>query len=490
MAAVAATLPEMADAAATSAARADSGAVQHLLRRTTYGATPELVRAVERQGAAAWLEDQLHPGQIDDAEMELLLKRWPRLHWNTWQARKHLDFGDWDVMYDLLDAHIARAIWSQRQLFEIMVDFWSNHLNVTCPSSDVWDNRHVFDRDVIRKYAFGSFSDMLCATGKSPAMLQFLGNAFSTGKAPNENWGRELLELHTVGLAAGYSQLDVHNSALILSGLSVEPDGGEYEYKPWMHYVGHVKVMGFSAPNKAAAKGEAVAMDYFRYLAHHPSTARHLATKLVVRFVSDKPHASLVDRLAVTYRHNNTEIVPVLRELFASEEFAASRGAKVRTPYEDFIATARLLRIRPPHQGTAGVRDLYWMSDNTGQPPLGWHAPNGYADTAAAWASTSATLGKWNMHMNLAAQWWPKDLHYTEMATLVPKPLPKTYAHLIDSLAAALNVPTLNRTQRAAVVEFVGHHPGDALASTDDALSWRLPYLIALILDSSHQAER
>jgi uncharacterized protein (DUF1800 family) len=488
-AAVASAAAGRIDAAAAGTNHAPAGAVQHLLRRTTYGATPALVRDVERRGMHSWLEQQLHPHQIDDAAMNHLLRRWPRLHWNSWQCAKHDRFG-WDVMFDLIDAHIARSIWSRRQLFEVMVDFWSNHLNVTCPSSEVWDNRHLFDRDVIRKHALGSFSDMLCATGRAPAMLRYLGNADSTGDAPNENWGRELLELHTVGISAGYTQADVFNSARILTGLSVEPDGGTFEYKPWMHYTGHVKVMGFSAPNHSAARGEAVAMDYLRYLAHHPATAHHLATKLAVRFVSDHPPKSLVDRLAATYRKNNTQIVPVLRELFASHEFASSHGAKIRTPYEDFIATIRALRIRPPHSGTEGIRQLQWMAHDVGQPPLSWHAPNGYPDVAAPWSSTTSTLGKWNVHMSLAAQWWPKKLRYAKPGTFLPKPLPKTYGALVDHLAGELNVPALNRVQRSAVTEFLGHAPGDPLGAADEAVGWRLPYVVALVLDSSQQAQR
>jgi uncharacterized protein (DUF1800 family) len=464
--------------------------VAHLLRRTTYGATPELTRAVERSGTTAWLEHQLQPGRLHDHAMDELLKRWPSLQWNTWQVRQHLSGGAWDVMLDLVDTHIARAIWSKRQLLEIMVDFWSNHLNVTCPSSDVWDSRHLFDRNVIRRYALGSFSDMLCATGRAPAMLNYLGNAESTGAAPNENWGRELLELHTVGINAGYSQKDVHNSALILTGLSVEPDGGEFEYKPWMHYVGHVKVMGFHAANHSATNGEALAMDYLRYLAHHPSTARHLATKLAIRFVSDDPPKSLIDRLAATYHHHGTAILPVLRQLFASREFHESDGEKVRTPYEDFVATLRVLRIEPPRTGTEAIRNLQWLSSTVGQPPLGWHAPNGYADTAAAWSSTSATLGKWNLHMGMAGHWWPPGLRYRALTDFVPKPLPATHGHLVDGLAAALNVPALNDVQRAALTAFVGQKPSSALAAGDEAVTWRLPSLVALILDSSHQARR
>ena len=280
-------------------------------------------------------------------------------------------------------------------------------------------------------------------------------------------------------------------SALILTGLSVEPDGGQFEYKPWMHHTGHVKVMGFSSGNHSASKGEAVAMAYLRYLAHHPDTARHLATKLAVRFVSDDPPSSLVNRLAATYLHHGTQIVPVLRQLFASKEFSDSRGGKVRTPYEDFIATLRVLDVRPPHHGTDSIRDLQWMSGDVGQPPLAWHAPNGYADTAAAWSSTSATLGRWNTHMNLAGQWWPDKLNYTKLDSFVPKPTPKTYGRPHRRAGRSTQRPGVQRgaassdSPSSPVASRATRSPRRTMCS-----SWRLPYLVALILDSSHQAER
>jgi uncharacterized protein (DUF1800 family) len=292
-----------------------------------------------------------------------------------------------------------------------------------------------------------------------------------------------------VTLAAKYSQADVENSARILTGLSVDDEGGQYVYKPEYHYEGHVKVLGFSAPNKSSY-GEALAMKYLTYLAHHKLTAKNIAHKLCVRFISDNPPPALVSKLATTYLHNGTAIVPVLRELFHSKAFAESHGKKVRTPYEDFIATIRQLQIKPPKSGTDAVRSLQWMTGDVGQPPLAWHAPNGYVDVAAYWASTSATLGKWNLHMNLAAQWYPKDLGYKYLPTFVPNPIPKTYGHLMTGLAKGLNVPALNGTQVAALCTFVEHHPSDALGSTDEAVGWRLPYLIAMILDSSKQAVR
>ena len=467
------------------------GDVHHLLRRTTYGATPEQVKAAEQQGTANWLEDQLHPGRLHDTAMDHLLKRWPKLRWSSWQCRNHMSFGDWDVMFDLVDAHIARAIWSDRQLLEIMVDFWSNHLNVTCPSSDVWDSRHLFDRDVIRRHALGSFSDMLCAAGRAPAMLNYLGNAESSGKAPNENWGRELLELHTVGLGAGYSQDDVHNSALILTGLSVEPDGGQFEYKPWMHHVGRVKVLGFAAANRSAAHGETVAMDYLRYLAHHPSTARHLATKLAVRFVSDDPPASLVHRLAATYRHHHTADragapaavqLQGVRGLARSEGSDAVRGLhRDRAGAADPAAAPRHRRYpgsavdgqqrRPTaaglacpqrvrrHRGSVGL-DLgdarqVERSHEPGRPMVA-------AGTCTTEASARSCRNRRRRPTAIWSTGWP----------------PRSMSRACTAV------------HRSALTEFVGHKPGDRLAATDEALGWRLPYLVALILDSAHQAER
>jgi uncharacterized protein (DUF1800 family) len=276
----------------------------HLLRRATYGPTPELAAEVRRTGMTAWLDAQLHPlTAVADPAMDTLARRYPRQSLAVWQARDQLAPDDrWALMEEAVDLHIARATWSRRQLLEVLADFWSNHLNVTCPSSDVWDSRHLYARDVIRKHALGTFSDMLVASARHPAMLAYLDNATSSKKAPNENHGRELLELHTVGVDGGYTEKDVRSSALILTGLSVDSDSGEYEYKPIRHYVGPVTVMGFSHANSSALAGEAVAVAYLRYLARHPATARRIARKLAVRFVSDAPPETLVSRLAAGTR--------------------------------------------------------------------------------------------------------------------------------------------------------------------------------------------
>ncbi len=206
-----------------------SDSTLHLLRRATYGLTPSLVARGRSLGARAWLEEQLAPSTIADTTADAMLTHFPRLKWSiktVWDAENRpdtdplrLDNFSWDVMMDLLHSTIGRALWSKRQLFEVMVDFWSNHLNVTCPG-DGWDNRHLYDRDVIRKHTFGSYRDMLLASAKHPAMLQYLNQAESNKYAPNENYARELLELHSVGVDGGYEEADIYAAARLLTGLT------------------------------------------------------------------------------------------------------------------------------------------------------------------------------------------------------------------------------------------------------------------------------
>jgi uncharacterized protein (DUF1800 family) len=465
--------------------------VAHLLRRTTYGMNPDQVYAVHKQGADKWLAAQLNPyTKVADTAMDHLANRWPRLKLDIWQVRQHLDNGSWDVMFDLVDVHIARAVWSRRQLLEVMVDFWSNHFNITCPSSNVWDSRHRFDRDVIRKNAFGRFEDMLIASAKHPAMLNYLNNVDSTKFEPNENYGRELLELHTVGISAGYTETDMRNSALIMTGLSIDEEGGGgYLYKNYNHHTGHVKVMKFSSANKNP-NGEPLAIAYLKYLAHHQATAYHLCGKLVTRFVSDVPHPALVKRLVHIYLTSGTAIKPVLLALFASPEFKHSAGQKVRTPYEDLIATLRALQIGPDRKGTDGIRALQGMARSVGQPPLSWPLPDGYPDVATSWSSSSATLGRWNAHVNLAAAWWPDTLTRKELRHMLPANPPVTLGAVIDLLAAKLSVAPLPPSHRGAIAGFLGRTPSSRIADADEALGWRLPYIAALLLDTPTHVKR
>jgi uncharacterized protein DUF1800 len=464
----------------------------HFLRRATFGPTKADLARIRRIGRAAWLDEQLHPGRIDDRDNERLLEnRFGGLGWSIAQARANLPAFSWDLMFDLGVAALARAAWSKRQLFEVMVDFWSNHLNVTNPFDSGWDCRHDYDRRVIRAHALGRFEDMLLASAKHPAMLYYLNNAESSKYSPNENYGRELLELHTVGVDGGYDETDMRNSALVMTGFTVDWETTQFRYEPSWHYTGRVRVMDWTSANATGSGGKDVATSYLRYLANHPSTATRIATKLCQRFVRDDPPAALVAKLADVYLANDTAIVPVLRALFGSSAFASAQGAKVKRPMEDVISTIRILGMGPDGSGTDGMTGLYWMTEGLANAPLAWVPPNGYPDHADAWRSAGGTLGRWNMHMSLAAHWWPNDLTQPDLRRhLLGKALPGTYGGLVDALAKALVFRKLPSAHRDAVLGFVGRTAGATLASDAEAVGWRLPYLVALILDGPSFTQR
>ena len=470
----------------------------HVLRRLTYGPTPASYAEIHKLGIAAWLERQLAPASIKDPVADGVLTHLPRLSWSIATTRAQLDGGAWDVMQDLVVATVARSVWTERQLFEVMVDFWSNHLNVTCPSSDVWDNRHRYDADVIRANALGRYADLLKASAAHPAMLRYLNNADSTKDAPNENYGRELLELHTVGVDSGYTQAEVVDSARIMTGFTVDDDTGAYVYDPSIHWTGSVSVRGFTSAN-AAADGHATALAYLDHLAHHPDTATRIATKLCLRFIGDTPTPGAVAELAQVYLANDTAIKPVLRALVALPEFISAPGVKVRRPFEDMVAAMRTLGIGPPTSSDAdtyrgGLDALYWQSADLAHAPLAWPQPNGYPDTADAWQSASGMINRWNTHIDHAAGWWPNStdgsITYPDINKLLPTVLPATYGELIDALARRVVYRPLRADHRAAVLTFMGKTASAKPKSTDQILTWRFPYLVALLLDSPYHEYR
>ena len=275
--------------------------VLHLLRRTTFGPTPAEVAAVKAAGIDAWLDRQLEPDKIADPVAEQALRATPTVGMTAAQIRATVKDNDYRAMFELNRAVIARQVWSNRQMYEVMVDFWNNHLNVTSPFDGGWDTRGPYDQNVIRKHALGKFSDMLIASARDPAMMRYLDNTSSDRRNVNENYGRELLELHTVGIDGGYTEKDVRNSAYLMTGRTADREGG-FKYQQGKHWTGAVKVLGFQHANKSAKDGLAVGDAYLLYLATHPSTARYIARKLAVRFVCDAPPQSLVDRLAKAYQ--------------------------------------------------------------------------------------------------------------------------------------------------------------------------------------------
>jgi uncharacterized protein (DUF1800 family) len=470
------------DAARVPGLPSEADRLAHLLRRTTWGPTPDLVARATRLGRTAWLEEQLNPASIADPEGDAVVARFPSLAQSSAQVRSRYSDGSWDVMFDLGRAALGRAAWSRRQLLEVMVDVWSNHLNVTCPSDNVWDNRHRYDADVIRPHALGRFADLLKAATTHPAMLTYLDNASSTKKAPNENLGRELLELHTVGVGAGYTEAEVRDSARILTGLTVDSSGAT-TYRPKWHWTGAVKVLDFSSQN-ASPDGSDVVTAYLDHLARHPATAHRIATLLARRFVSDAPAAALVARLAAIYTDADTAIAPVLRALFSSPEFFSFPDAKQRRPLESAVATVRALGFAQARRGVAELDGLYWALESMGQQPYAWAAPNGYPDVAAAWTSSAATLARWNITLGLAAGWWPKGFTSSGLKALIPRPRAATHGALVAALGRRLLQRPLPATDVAAICAFLQVGTRTPVRADSDVVGWRLPYVVALILSS------
>ncbi|MEU8818747.1 DUF1800 domain-containing protein [Actinoplanes sp. NPDC048796] len=481
-----ATATGIAAAAPAAAAPAtpllNNDQIAHLVRRATFGPTPATLAEARKLGLDGWLDRQLNPSKIDDAVCDRLLARLPLAGASVATVRARLAKHSYDAFKQLGRAAVARAAWSERQLFESTVAFWANHLHITAPSSGVWDSRCDYDAQVLRKHAFGRFADMLKASMRHPAMLTYLDNRSSTKAHPNENYARELMELHTVGLI--YSEADVQAGARLLTGLTVNASGG-YVYDGAKHVTGPVEILGFTHANATAGGGEAAALAFADHLARHPATAQRLAVKLCQRFVADEAPASLVTKLVKVYLDNDTAITPVLRALFTSPEFAAAAGAKVRTPFEDLIASIRVLGLGPEASGVKALDALYNATVNAGNAPFRWSPPNGYPDVAAAWSSPSGFLLKCNNHLNLAAGWYPSQLTRPAdlLKSLVPT-LPATYGALVDALAVRLTGAKLPAPHTAAVLSVAGKLPTSPLTASDKSLAGHAPYLIALVLDS------
>ncbi len=446
-------------------------------------------------GGRRWFEAQLRPKKLRDTKGNEINTWFPSLKRTPDQifARQRADVqGSWEVMWDLSRWTVARRIHSTRQVQELMVEFWSNLLHVPLGHDSAAFHRVSYD-NVIRKYALSTFEDLLLHTTVHPAMGLFLDNASSTKDAPNENLGRELLELHTVGVNGGYTEADVKNSSRILTGYRSTVWWPRFEtfYDPAVHATGTVNVLGFRHAN-TAADGRAATAAYLSYLARHPATARRIARRLCVRFVSDTPSNGLVDKVARAYTDHGTAIKPMLLAMVDHPEFAASAGAKVRTPIDDYVATVRALgiRLKPPVNGSSFVNAMYWQYRDAGQAPYEWPAPNGFPEVNSAWISTGRILSGLQVHRSLAAQWWPtKEAAFRSKTDLLPR-LPATVEHVIDHVALVVlgQRPTANVSRGIAAV--LGWSLSHRLTKAEALQYWTLPKIVTSLLDSPTHLHR
>jgi uncharacterized protein (DUF1800 family) len=312
------------------------------------------------------------------------------------------------VNQELIDNKLMRAVYSNRQLEEVLVDFWMNHFNVFNGKAQERQLITSFERDAIRPNVFGHFRDLLLATARHPAMLLYLDNWQSQSprddiRPPigpngtplprpglNENYGRELLELHTLGVDGGYTQDDVIAVARAFTGWTIYDlqRYAEYQFNPAWHDRKEKVVLGRTLP---AGRGEQDALDVIDMLARHPSTAKFISKKLAQRFVADAPPASLVDRMAATFTKTDGDLRAVLQTMFASPEFFSEGAwrAKFKSPLEVVVSAARALN--------ADVTDTFVLAQrigDLGQPLYGKVEPTGYPNTGETWTSSAGILGR------------------------------------------------------------------------------------------------
>ncbi len=455
------------------------------LNRLTFGPRPGDALKLRAIGLDNWIDQQLRPEKINDSGIDQFIARYPAINQDQsdllaqyaqqqrekrevkreradtsrmmtaadsmalrqqMQQRGNLTR---QVVTQLQSSRVARAVASERQLQEVMTDFWENHFNIYAQKGGPEPYYLTdFDQNVIRPRALGKFRDLLEAVAQSPAMLFYLDNARSMADSTrptlnaqgglgamrvrpmrrgglggimgamrgseqmrrpqqqqrqrqglNENYGRELLELHTLGVDGGYTQQDVMNVARAFTGWTIKPppQGGGFIFRPQVHDAGEKVVLG----NKlAAGRGMEDAEDVLDILAKSPATARFISFKLARRFVSDSPSKALVDHAAQVYLKTDGDIREVLRSIITSPEFFSQHAfrSKVKSPFEVVVSALRALNAAPDSTPRSAQVIAF-----LGQPIFGHQAPNGWPETGEAWMNTGAILNRINFGMAVAA---------------------------------------------------------------------------------------
>jgi uncharacterized protein (DUF1800 family) len=461
--------------------------VQQVLNRLGFGGRPGDAARVRATGVDQWIALQLAPGRIDDRVGDAVVASYEGLRRPTHELvaayvagqqairqlqRQAVQRGDSSdrkdmraealrddprlrerlrqtqrIVGDVQSAKLARAVASERQLQEVMTDFWSNHFTVFAGKGQTRLYIPAYERDVIRPNALGRFRDLLGGVAKSPAMLFYLdqwqsaadsmhptlagaGRPRLRSRGLNENYARELLELHTLGVDAGYTQQDVIEVARALTGWTMNPRrGAEFVFRPEIHDAGRKMVLGHTF---AAGRGLEDGEEVLDLLARDPRTAHFIARKLAVRFVRDDPPAALVERAASTFVRTDGDIREVVRTIVTSPEFfsRAAYRSKVKSPFE-LVASALRAVGAEPDTSTRSAQVVALL----GQPSYGHQAPNGWPETGDAWMNTGAILNRINFGLALAAGRLPSAsvAHWSEAGRLRAAPREEQ----VDAVVAA-----------------------------------------------------
>ncbi|MGL4608660.1 MAG: DUF1800 domain-containing protein [Trueperaceae bacterium] len=451
----------------------------HVLNRLTWGARPEDIVRIRDMGIEGYLEWQLDPDALDDPLVNGFLEENNVLLADEKEMRRAMDEDYDNLNRPALWSRLQRAIYSERQLFEKVVDFWTDHFNVPIP--DLLVEKTLDDRDTIRPHALTTFRELLFASAKSPAMLIYLDNFNSHRDHPNENYARELMELHTLGVDGGYTEQDVREVARCFTGWTLRDNwDGRFFFDRHMHDEGEKIVLGVHIP---AGRGIEDGLQVLDILATHPSTATFISKKLCRKFVSDGPEDSLVQAVAETFNDTGGDIKAMLRTIFYSEEFNSSKGQKFRRPMEAVVAMVRTLTP------AVHIKDywtlMYWL-ELMGQRPYHWYPPNGYPDVAGAWVNSNGLLHRWNSAMVLAhsSQGWTDGAITYDLNAVIPSAT--TVRELIAVTCQRLLGYELSPEDQNQLAYFVSDY-GDPEQVIDDNLrNDRLPTLVGLILASPY----
>jgi len=471
----------------------------HALNRLAYGARPGEADSVARFGVMRWIARQLDPDHISDDHIAEREREFKILDYNradlagryrdATRERQRLQreaaaTGDSTRMRDarpmqefrelggeLQQLAIVRAALSERQLREVMVDFWTNHFNVFVDKGADRFLLPSYIEETIRPRALGRFEDLLLATAESPAMLFYLDNAQSVapGSVPpqqrrsffslrrrfgmnempeerrqrqqrqptgiNENYARELLELHTLGVDGGYTQQDIIEVARIFTGWSIEPPerGSGFVFRDWAHDRGEKHVFGLTFDDDGQDEG----IRLLKFLASQHATMHHVSAKLCARFVADDPPDGCIDAAVAAWQKTGGDIRAVLRAIFMSPDFWSAQAvrSKVKTPFEFVVSAVRATGVEPDD-----TPRLAQLVARLGEPLYQQPAPTGYAETEAHWVNSGALLARMNAAMGIA-----KDCSSI--------PANADHARLVDMIDQQLLAGTMSAHTKSVILE-------------------------------------